>query len=76
MQSEESDVAMVFSVSIKQFDALAPRRLSLCSLRFRRENRLAFFIAQNDGMAVNYRGKKVLYHWQLEAAQPPAVKEM
>jgi hypothetical protein len=43
MQSEESDVAMVFSVSIKQFDALAQRRLSLCSLRFRRENRLAFF---------------------------------
>jgi hypothetical protein len=37
---------------------------------------MAFFIAQNDGMAVNYRGKKVLYHWELEAAQPPAVKEM
>jgi hypothetical protein len=31
---------------------------------------------QNVGMSVNYRGKKVLYHRQLEAAQPPAVKEM
>jgi hypothetical protein len=43
MQSEESDVAMVFSVSMKQLDGLAPRRLSLCLLRFRREDRLVFF---------------------------------
>jgi hypothetical protein len=43
MQSEESDVAMMLSVSLKQFNGLAPRRLSLCSFCFRREVRLVLF---------------------------------